>query len=115
MVSGVVVAKVKKNPPTVNILWNAMPDIEGFEESVESEVELLEDKWRRKVRYAWRMDLDVELDEDYFDEEDDVVSDEEDKVEECEGNDGLSLSSSSCGSKDSDGDNDDGSSESDSS
>ena len=88
---------------------------EGFEESVESDVELLEDKWRRKVIYAWRMDLDVKLDENCFDEEDDVVSDKEDKDEECEGNDGLSLSSSSFGSKDSDGDNDDDSSDSDSS
>ena len=77
---GVVVAKVKKNPPRVNILWNAIPHIEGFEEIVESEVELLENKWRRKVRYAWRMDLDVELDENYFDEEDDVVSDKEDEM-----------------------------------
>jgi len=92
-----------------------MPDIEGFETGVESEVGLFEDKGRNKVRYAWRMDLDVKLDENYFDEEDNVVSDEEDEDEECEENDGLSLSSSSCGSKDSDGDHDDGCSDSDSS
>ena len=45
----------------MNLRWDAIPDVEGFEDSSESEVDLWEDKWRKKVRFAWRMDLDVEL------------------------------------------------------
>ena len=47
------------------VLWDATPDIEGFEEVNEGTIELLPEKWRTKQNYGWRLDLDVELSDNY--------------------------------------------------
>ena len=37
---GIVVNKISNDPPTVNVRWESMPDVEGFEDIPESEVDL---------------------------------------------------------------------------
>ena len=49
---GIVFSNLSNDPPTVNVRCDAIPDIEGFEDSSESEVDPWEDKWRKKVRFA---------------------------------------------------------------
>ena len=77
------------------VAWDAIPDVEGFEMKSESPCELAVDKWRMNSRYSWRMDLDVELFDNYY-SRDEI---ENDVVEPLDGdvndNDGESLSSSS--------------------
>ena len=37
---GIVVNKISNDPPNVNLRWEYMPDVEGFEDIPESEVDL---------------------------------------------------------------------------
>ena len=61
----------------VEVEWDPAPDIEGFEESTESEQVLLPSKWNKdKIDGAWRMDVDIDV-EDKIDDE----SEDEDEVE----------------------------------
>ena len=115
---GIFVNKISNNPPTVNVQWDAMPDVEGFEESSESEVALWEDKWRKKVRFAWRMDLDVELYDIFFSVDDAVIEDHDEGGEGDEDDmeydvQSISSSSSICSGHDVDDDIEDSNSESD--
>ena len=54
-----VIKNVKK--PLVMVEWDGMPDVEGFEESYKSKVELVESKWNKDYNGAWRKDLDIEI------------------------------------------------------
>ena len=67
---------------TVNVLWDAMLDVEGFEEAAEGVCTLSRNKWRKTTSYGWRKDLDVELFENYYDDDDVVVEEDEEEVEE---------------------------------
>ena len=45
--------------PIVNVLWDAASDIEGCEEDTQSDQILMPSKWNRDVEGAWRMDVDI--------------------------------------------------------
>ena len=45
--------------PIVNVLWDAASDIEGCEEKTQSDQILMPSKWNRDVEGAWRMDVDI--------------------------------------------------------
>jgi hypothetical protein len=49
--------------PTVKVLWNSMPDLD--EDSTISNQELQPTKWKKKSKFRWQMDIDVELFENY--------------------------------------------------
>ena len=48
-----------------------MPDVEGLEESSETNAILLPSKWRKETEGGWRMDVDITV-EDECDEENDA-------------------------------------------
>jgi len=75
---GEVIEIVKMKPPTVRVMWDAMLDVEGFEACSEGECELDPRKWCKRSSWGWRKDIDVELIENYYDE-DDVVVEEDDE------------------------------------
>jgi len=60
-----------RQKPTVRVLWDPMPDVEGSEESSETNAILLPSKWRKETEGGWRMDVDITV-EDEFDEENDA-------------------------------------------
>ena len=65
----------------MTVEWDAIPDIPEFELPSESAVELDEEKYRRFVHWSWRMDLDVELFENYYYEDDeDVIRDDDERT-----------------------------------
>ena len=47
----------------LNGIWDAIPDIDGYEESSISNVVLLPSKWKKDVAMSWRMDVDADVDE----------------------------------------------------
>ena len=51
----------------VTVIWDAMPDAEGWEEVMEDEVELNPSKWKTNYIMGWRMDVDIELLDNYYD------------------------------------------------
>ena len=59
------IEKVREEPPTVKVLWDAMPDLE--EESSTSNQVLQPNKWKKKSKFGWQMDIDVEMFENYHD------------------------------------------------
>jgi hypothetical protein len=71
-----------RQKPTVRVLWDPMPDVEGLEESSETDAILLPSKWRKETEGGWRMDVNITV-QDEFDEENDVedviMSENEDK------------------------------------
>mmetsp|Transcript_32268 Transcript_32268/g.67833 ORF Transcript_32268/g.67833 Transcript_32268/m.67833 type:complete len:89 (+) Transcript_32268:1194-1460(+) len=67
------------NPPTVKVMWDAMLDVEGFDEYPEGECELDPNKWRKRSSWGWRKDIDVELIENYYDEDDMVVEEDDEE------------------------------------
>ena len=54
--------------PIVCVLWDPMPDVEGSEESSETDVILLPSKWRKEVEGGWRMDVDITVEDELDDE-----------------------------------------------
>jgi hypothetical protein len=48
-----------------------MPDVEGSDESSETNAILLPSKWRKETKGGWRIDVDITV-EDEFDEENDA-------------------------------------------
>jgi len=48
---GKVIEKVSEAPPTVKVLWDAMPDLE--EESSTSNQVLQPNKWKKKSKFGW--------------------------------------------------------------
>ena len=51
----------ERRQPTVRVLWDPMPDIEGCDEAEESDQTLLPSKWNKDVSGAWRFDVDIDL------------------------------------------------------
>ena len=76
---------------TVEVLWDAMPDIEGFYESCEATCRLQSAKWRKMNKWGWRKDLDVELYGNYYKDNDEVVREEgeDDIIHCCDTNDDV--------------------------
>ncbi len=62
---------IGRQKPTVRVLWDPMPDVEGSEESSETNAILLPSKWRKETEGGWRMDVDITV-QDELDEESDV-------------------------------------------
>lgn len=58
-----------RKKPTVRVLWDAMPDCDGYEQPVETDQVLLQSKWNKEVDGAWRMDIEIAIDDDNEDEE----------------------------------------------
>ena len=78
----------EKAKPTVRVEWDPMPDVEGYEESTVEEVVLLPTKWKKDVAYAWRMDVQADI-EDYDDidvgeDNQDELSEESDSLQESD-------------------------------
>ncbi len=73
---------IRKQKPTVHVLWDPMPDVEGSEESSETNAILLPSKWRKETEGGWRIDVDItvqgELDVEN-DVEDVIMSENEDE------------------------------------
>ena len=71
-----------RHKSTVRVLWDPMPDLEGSEESSETNAILLPRKWRKETEGGWRMDVDIIV-QDEFDEENDaddvIMSENEDE------------------------------------
>lgn len=57
----------------VEIEWDPMPDVEGWEKKVKDEVELDPAKWNMKGAQSWRLDLDVELYENFYQDSEDIT------------------------------------------
>ena len=66
---------------TVTVLWDAMLDVEGFEDATEGVCTLDRDKWRKTTSYEWRKCLDVELFDNYYADDDVVVEEDNDNDE----------------------------------
>ena len=49
--------------PIVNVEWDAMPDVDGYEKISILNVVLLPSKWKKDVAMSWRMDVDADVDE----------------------------------------------------
>ena len=66
----------------VTVAWDAMPDIPDWEEAMVSEVELDPKKWKRNGKMGWRVDVDIERLDNFYDNNhlivDDDVFDEDD-------------------------------------
>ena len=82
----------------VIVEWYAIPDVDGYETKVEAEEELVPKKRRKHSNKGWRIDLDIELFENYhghiekasIDKLDDIemeVVEEEEEVELDSSND----------------------------
>ena len=59
------IEKVSEVPPTVTVLWDAMPDLE--EDSSTSNQVLQPNTWKKKSKFGWRMDINVEMFKHYHD------------------------------------------------
>ena len=91
---GKVVGLVSKEEHEVLVMWDGMPDIKGWEKGSETPdaVELHPNKWRSRKEMGWRLDVDVELFDNYYRDTDILVDqdalEEDDKdCDECK-NDG---------------------------
>ena len=62
---GKVTKCIRDDPPLVIFEWDAMPDTDGYETKVQAAEELVPKKWRKRSNTGWRIDLDVELIENY--------------------------------------------------
>ena len=50
-----------KPQPTVRVLWDPMPDVDGGENSTQSDQVLMPREWKKDCDYAWRIDIDIEI------------------------------------------------------
>ena len=48
-------------------IWDPMPDVEGCEDYMESDLKLLQTKWNKDVMYVWRMYVDIEVQDEIDD------------------------------------------------
>ena len=64
----------------VIVEWDAMPDVDGYETKVKAEEELVPNKRRKHSYKGWRIDLDVELFENYHGHIDKASIDELDGI-----------------------------------
>ena len=58
--------------PQVKIMWDPAPDIEGSKEGEERDQILLPSLWNKNVDGAWRMDVDI-----FVEDSDGLCEDEE--------------------------------------
>ena len=72
-----------KSKPKVNVLWDAMPDVDKYKDETEEEVVLLPSKWNKDCNGAWRMDVDIAIGDNEDDFEDQMV--EQDNGGESDG------------------------------
>ena len=95
---GKVTKCIRDDPPLVIVKWDAVPDVDGYETKVEAEEELVPNKRRKHSNKGRRIDLDIELFENYhghiekasIDELDDIemeVVEEEEEVDLDSSND----------------------------
>ena len=50
-----------KQRPTVKVEWDPLPDVDGGNQTEETDQVLLPTYWRKEIAGAWRMDVDLEL------------------------------------------------------
>ena len=83
MVLGKVVGKgCYKNSYVIE--WDAAPVIKGIEESITKEDCLDPEKWRKNIRFGWRLDLDVELYDNYYNDHDNLVSEKKEQGDQAQ-------------------------------
>ena len=68
----------------MNVEWDAMPDVDGYEESSISNVVLLPSKWKKDVAMSWKMDIDAGVDEGEESESENDTESETESEEESE-------------------------------
>jgi hypothetical protein len=73
-----------RSKPIVNVEWDAMPDVDEYEESSISNVVLLPSKWKKDVAISWRMDVDAYVDEGEESESESESESETESEEESE-------------------------------
>ena len=56
---------VTRDPPTVLVLWDAIPDVDNFDLEKSLLLDLTE--WRNKGECGWIKDIDIELYDNYYD------------------------------------------------
>ena len=69
---------VTRDLPTVLVVWDAMLDVDNFE--LEERFLLDPTKCRKKGKCGWRKDIDTELYDNYYDEDDSVFEAENYKI-----------------------------------
>ena len=62
---------VTRGLPTVLVLWDAIPDVDYFE--LEKSLLLDPTKWRKRGKYGWKKYIDVELYDNYYDDNNSVI------------------------------------------
>ncbi|KAL7548427.1 hypothetical protein ACHAWF_011717 [Thalassiosira exigua] len=85
---GLVRSKVLGKKWAFMVLWDAMPDVEGYkeqkDEEEDEELDLDPEKWRKDVRFGWRYDLDVEFVDNFYNDDEALDDDDGDNVESNE-------------------------------
>ena len=75
----------ERSKPTVVVLWDPTPDITDSEEASETEQILMPGKWNSNVAGAWRMDVNITIDDVEYDVHDDIPeSDDDDNLSDEE-------------------------------
>ena len=67
-----------KSRPTVNVLWDVMPDVDEYANKTEEVVELLPSKWNKDCDGAWRMDIDLAIGDEEDNLDDQMVEEDDD-------------------------------------
>jgi len=63
--------------PAVEVEWDAMPDVAGFEDSQVSNQRLLPSLWNKDKDGGWRMDVEIDLIEDEVDSDSESENEDE--------------------------------------
>ena len=74
----------EERPRMVRVKWDPTPDIDGGEDSVETDQELKKHLWNKDKALAWRMDIDVEVGkeiETLEDSDEEIESESESEIE----------------------------------
>ena len=66
-----------KSRPTVNVLWDVMPDVDEYANKTEDVVELLPSKWNKDCDGAWRMDIDLAIGDEEDNLDDQMVEEDD--------------------------------------
>ena len=80
-----------RSKPVVNVEWDEMLGVDGYEESSISNVVLLPSKWEKDVTMSWGMDVDAHADEGEGEESESDTESEEESEEEEEIGDELEV------------------------
>ena len=70
----------EERPFTVQVEWDPTPDINGGEESVETDQVLKKHLWNKNKKIAWRMDINVDIgnENEETEQDDDNIESESD-------------------------------------